>query len=461
MSFRSIKIPPLSTAFLIISCLWSFTYANITLSVLYFENLSGQQRFAGLRKVFAELLVADLSGVSGLTLVEREQVEKVYKEIALGQSGAVDETTAPKIGGMLGARYLLTGNYTADRRTIIVQYKLIDTQTGVILGSGSVPGNGKKVLACKDALSRDILAQLAKNFPDLKIPRAQVTAVEVSVDQMDDFGTALDLKDKGDYAKAQEVLKAIVGEVPEYDRFKIELSDIEKRIAVYDKAHVRAVEEQKNAPVTYQSFIQVATSYMTAMQYSKLLDYCLGVRSAPPQSPPGSMVATAEMIDYYIFTAYNSLKRWEKVLSEGELFLKKYPSSMYYGSVKMMLNLAINEMKSRDATIARVNKEARPLQDEYLSAEKDKKDMPAFRLASLYMGNQMYAEALLYFKTINLKSIEKQGITGDIILMQIFSCYYSLQNRSEAQKVLSATESLYPQSTNLQPMRTMMNVMAE
>jgi curli biogenesis system outer membrane secretion channel CsgG len=50
---------------------------------------------------------------SGLfTLLEREKLDYIAEEQKLGMSGLVDESTAPKVGNIKGARYTMTGAIT-------------------------------------------------------------------------------------------------------------------------------------------------------------------------------------------------------------------------------------------------------------------------------------------------------------------------------------------------------------
>lgn len=84
--------------------------SDITLSVLYFYNLAQVEEFSYLTKALSEMLISDLQQVKDIVIIEREQIEKVTQEMALGQTGMINEITAPKVGGMLGARYLLTGS---------------------------------------------------------------------------------------------------------------------------------------------------------------------------------------------------------------------------------------------------------------------------------------------------------------------------------------------------------------
>ncbi|HKG95874.1 MAG TPA: CsgG/HfaB family protein, partial [Gemmatimonadaceae bacterium] len=60
----------------------------------------------------ADLLLADLARSAQLQVVDRLRVDVLLRETALGQSGAVDPATAPRVGRLLGARRLVVGGLT-------------------------------------------------------------------------------------------------------------------------------------------------------------------------------------------------------------------------------------------------------------------------------------------------------------------------------------------------------------
>jgi TolB-like protein len=87
-----------------------------TLSVLYFSNSTGQPAMDALSKGLAFMLMTDLSTIKGLTLVERVKLQALVEEMGLGASGLVDPGSAPRVGRLLGARFLVSGNLSGACR---------------------------------------------------------------------------------------------------------------------------------------------------------------------------------------------------------------------------------------------------------------------------------------------------------------------------------------------------------
>ena len=99
----------------------TFLTAEPTISVLYFDNLTEEEQYVHLKKALTEMLISDLHQLKGVTFVEREKLESVLQEMALGQSGFTDEATAPKVGELVGAQYIISGSYLTEKRKIFIK----------------------------------------------------------------------------------------------------------------------------------------------------------------------------------------------------------------------------------------------------------------------------------------------------------------------------------------------------
>src|SRR5687768_15944449 len=76
-------------------------------SVLYFENSTGDASLDVLRKGLADMIITDLVAWDGVTVVERARLEAVLSELKLQQSKVIDRTTAVKVGKVIGAQYAI------------------------------------------------------------------------------------------------------------------------------------------------------------------------------------------------------------------------------------------------------------------------------------------------------------------------------------------------------------------
>lgn len=69
------------------------------------------EEMAALSKGLAEMMITDLSQVTQLEVVDRVRVQALFDEMALGQTGLVDEATAARVGSLIRAGKVVRGVY--------------------------------------------------------------------------------------------------------------------------------------------------------------------------------------------------------------------------------------------------------------------------------------------------------------------------------------------------------------
>jgi TolB-like protein len=82
-----------------------------SVAVLYFRNLGNKRGLDPLQKGLTDMMITDLSKVKRLKVVERARLQKLMEEMGLGQTGLVDESTAPRVGKLLGASTMVRGTF--------------------------------------------------------------------------------------------------------------------------------------------------------------------------------------------------------------------------------------------------------------------------------------------------------------------------------------------------------------
>jgi TolB-like protein len=433
----------------------------LTLSVLYFENLSKDSKFEHVPKALCGMLTTDLSGVQGITVVERENLEKVTRELALGQTGLVDEASAPKVGKVLGADYLISGTILPQRRTMVITFKVLMVENSKVCGGATVNGRPDKIAQTEAQLLQAVCAAFKNITTGIKAQVNQVDTQEVSLDNLEDYGKALALSDAGEYDQAKSILETVVKDVPHFVHGKNSLDEIQRRIAAYDRTRQDTLAKAAKAPLTWPVFQQVTIGYVSSMQYTRLLAYCLDIRSTPPDAPQGSLISTREQIDYYIAFCYYSLKKWQEALDEGEHFLKTYPASMYYGSIKLFVSQAAQEAGAMLGKKKAADAEAQPLMKKAQNEKGGQRAYLQYQIGQLYSNAGFPKEALPWFSAIKPEDLRQFGMEPDMILYSIFMCYYNLFDKKDAQKVYSAVQQTYPQSKLLSAMTPLLAMFPE
>ena len=287
-----------------------------------------------------------------------------------------------------------------------------------------------------------------------------MTTPKISLPQINNYGKALDSNDKGDYRQAEDILKNLLKELPQFNFAQDQLQEVEKSIKESDKIRDELLKQEINGPLNWQSFNKITQNYLMSMQYTKLYNFCNTIRNSPPAAPAEATISTPEMIGYYLCFSSFMLKKWTLCINESDTFIKNYPASMYYNMVKMNLNKAMDEVKNHDKKVQKVDDTIKQLNEQ--PQYKDNKNFLFYQIANTYFQNQLYSEALTYYKKINVTDLQNQyKITPDNILYFIFNCYYSLANKKEAEKIVKSVETFYPDSSYLESIKTMFSMFPE
>lgn len=136
--------------------------AALRLVVLPFKNLTGQADQNWLGESFSESLTTSLSQRGQLSLIERSQLELILQEQGFSQSALSDESQAPRLGKILGARKLLIGSYQQVGQTLQIQARLVDVETGQIAEGQAVQIEGPidNLFALQARLAERLLIRL-------------------------------------------------------------------------------------------------------------------------------------------------------------------------------------------------------------------------------------------------------------------------------------------------------------
>jgi TolB-like protein/3-methyladenine DNA glycosylase AlkC len=342
-------------------CIVFACYTNAkTIAISYFDNSSGDAKYNALSKGIADMLITDLSKIKGVTIVEREKLEKLIQEIKLGQSKYFDQATAQKLGKGLGAQNILTGSFYILDNIIRIDARLIDVQTGGIVFAKQVSGNKNNFFA----LHQQLASLLARNInitysPDLSglyKPNEQVTLTEVV-----NFSNALELQDVGMNSDAKQLLEKTIKENPKFQFAKNKLDEIREWLKkVEAQRELLIMEELKNTintidPANEKFGLQVSnvwTTLLSSYKYNQLISFNNSLRKMKLDEKKKiygdtSPMTLGEMMLFYDCTALSALKKYEEVIDAAKTFITNYPTSLYFQSIKMNLEQAIKELEYR------------------------------------------------------------------------------------------------------------------
>lgn len=128
---------------------------NNRLAVLYFDNNSNNKKLDPLRKALADMIIADITDMTDVNIIEREKIEDIIKELNLSKTKYIKRSTALKIGRMLSAKYIMIGSFIDPPIAglpLRVDAKIIDVETSEIKWAKGVTGDKKDLYKLKDKL---------------------------------------------------------------------------------------------------------------------------------------------------------------------------------------------------------------------------------------------------------------------------------------------------------------------
>lgn len=131
-------------------------HAKQTISILYFDNTSGNEEYDWLRKGIADMLITDVAKSRYVRVVERGQLESILKEQALTFSGAIDEESAVEVGKLLNANTLIYGSFIIADKAIRIDARITDVETAIIATSLQSSGKVTEVFSVEKELAQKI-----------------------------------------------------------------------------------------------------------------------------------------------------------------------------------------------------------------------------------------------------------------------------------------------------------------
>lgn len=175
-----------------------------TLAVLYFQNRSGREELTPLQKGLSLMLITDLSIIKDLQVVERARLQALMEEMGLGVSGLAEQSTAPRVGRLLGAGRLVGGDIeAAQQERLRARSRLVDVPSTSIMGQPESEGSLEELFRIEKDLLFDIVKLLKIEVPP-EVEKKLRKPCSTRKDALFALFTGVDASDKGEYEKAAE-----------------------------------------------------------------------------------------------------------------------------------------------------------------------------------------------------------------------------------------------------------------
>lgn len=204
-----------------------------TVAVMYFNDGAIGAAHTELQPLsggIADLLITELSANQKIRVVERDNLKKLMDEQDLSTTARVDQSTAVKIGKLLGAQHMIFGGFVTDGRgTMRLDARAVNVETSAIEHVETVQGKQDDLMS--------LIAQLADKLnKGLKLPDLPRETREASLETAKKvpfqatmlYARALAAKDAGHDDEAVQLLQKSLVAFPEYAPAQRELKKLGK-----------------------------------------------------------------------------------------------------------------------------------------------------------------------------------------------------------------------------------------
>jgi TolB-like protein len=171
--------------------------------------------FQALQYGIPGMIISELAANPSVRVVERETLQKLLDEQNLGATGRVEAGTAARIGKLIGARYVVLGNFIDFYGDFKMDARLVDVETSEIIRTQS------------ERMRRDHLFELIKNLSAKLMKDANLPPLprqtsdarqsrQVPTEALTYYSRAVLFQNRGDRDKAVENYRKALDVFPDY-----------------------------------------------------------------------------------------------------------------------------------------------------------------------------------------------------------------------------------------------------
>ena len=186
-----------------------------------------EQKYSALGEGMSEMMTIDLGRVKKLRLVERMRVEELMSELKLSASGAVDPSTAPRLGKFLAAGRIIGGRYDVSADNTL---RLDVASVDVGKGNAPTPETQSDELSNLFKVQKEMVFKVVKDM-GITLTREEITAIEKiptkNLQAFFAYSVGLEKEGQGDFESAGVYFKQASALDPSFApaKAKADLSD--------------------------------------------------------------------------------------------------------------------------------------------------------------------------------------------------------------------------------------------
>ena len=317
-------------------------------AVMSFKNLNADPSLEWMRVGVAETLVSDLKKRSSLRVVERDQVDKALSEVMLQGKQGGDESTAAKVGKLVGAKTIVLGAFQKAGNQLRITARFITAETGEVVDTAKTTGPVSDVFLLQDEIVARLMGEKWVKPTAAKAGARRASPKRLKAYQF--YAMALSTASDADRVG---YLNQAIEEDPEFSYALEELDALKKRMEGYRKNAVQAGDQEEvklrqafEAPdqTAQQRMINVnalMVLYLTRQQHTQLKALCKDVLARPEYADQH------EQFLFRLFEAERQTAETDAAFHHGEEFLRRFPRSPFFSSVDGIVREMIRNREDR------------------------------------------------------------------------------------------------------------------
>jgi TolB-like protein len=142
-------------------------YFKVPLAVVPFVNSGPLAKQHEIGAVVDELIRGEITNSTYFILTERENLEQILEEIEFSLSDLADTGQTVEVGQLTGARILLAGSVTESGSSFLLNGRLVDVETGVVIGAQSVSVPKEELITEAEAFKYEYVTRYGLGFQTL------------------------------------------------------------------------------------------------------------------------------------------------------------------------------------------------------------------------------------------------------------------------------------------------------
>ena len=135
---------------------------KIPVAIASFSSAANVREADTVRRALADGLINALAQREDIRVVERERIAEALQDLRMSSEGMIDQSTALRLGHMVGARVIVTGNILQVDDELVITARLINTETSELVATRANGSRGN-LLAVVDELAAGVAERLVRD----------------------------------------------------------------------------------------------------------------------------------------------------------------------------------------------------------------------------------------------------------------------------------------------------------